>query len=68
MNLADQARGRIISLSFHVRLTPPDAPLGETDEATEIGRGLIREAMLLLKNAGEREGFAVEITATNVVY
>lgn len=63
------AEGRIISIDFHVRLTPPqDGRLGETDAAMAIGRGLIREAMLLLKNAGEAEGFEVEVTARQVVY
>lgn len=67
--LADQAEGRVISLGFHVRLTPPETKvLGHTDAAVEIGRGLVCEAMLLLKTAGEREGFVVEISATNVVY
>lgn len=66
--LADKAEGRIISLSFYVKLTPPDAPLGETEMAMEIGRGLVREAMLLLKNAGEREGFVVDITVSSIVY
>lgn len=68
LGTAAQAEGRTISLGFHVRLTPPDAPPGDTDSAMEIGRGLIREAMLMLKSTGEAEGFAVEITATNVVY
>lgn len=67
--LADQAEGRIISLSFHIKLTPPQTGvIGHTDMAVEIGRGLIREAMLMLRNTGEAEGFAVEITATNTVY
>lgn len=67
--LADQAEGRVISLGFHVQLTPPETSmLGRTDAAIVIGRGLIQEAMLLLKTAGEREGFVVEISATNVVY
>lgn len=68
MPSADNAEGRTVSLGFYVKLTPPDAPIGETDSAMEIGSGLIREAILLLKNAGEREGFTVEIYATNVVY
>ncbi len=67
--LADQAEGRVISLGFYVRLTPPETGvLGHTDAAIAIGRGLIREAMLLLKMTGEREGFVVEVSATNVVY
>jgi len=66
--MADKSDGRVISLYFHVKLTPPAAPLGHTDYAEAIGKGLIKEAMLLLKNAGEAEGFTVQITATNVVY
>lgn len=66
--LADKAEGRIISLYFHIKFTPPAAPLGETDNADLIGIGLIKEAMLLLKTAGEKEGFNVQITATNIVY
>lgn len=66
--LADKAEGRIISLYFHIKLTPPDVPLGDTDGADLIGIGLIKEAMLLLKTAGEKEGFSVQITATNIVY
>lgn len=67
--LADKAEGRVISMSFHVKLTAPQGgELGDTDEAMLIGRGLIREAMLLLKTAGEREGFVVDVTATNTVY
>ena len=67
--LAAKAGGRGISIGFHVRLTPPqDGKLGDTDAATEIGRGLIREAMLMLTNTGEAEGFAVEVEAQQAVY
>jgi hypothetical protein len=56
-------------MDFHVTLTPPQGgELGETEIAVEIGRGLIREAMLMLKNAGEAEGFVVEVEARQVVY
>ena len=69
MNLAAQAPRRIISLGFHVRLTPPPGgEMGDTDVAMLIGRGLIKEALLLLKNAGEAEGFAVDVDAIQVVY
>lgn len=67
--LAAKAEGRVISIGFHVRLTPPqDGRLGETDAAIEIGRGLIHEAMLMLKNTGEAEGFVVEVEAQQVAY
>jgi len=66
---AAKAEGRVISMYFYVRLIPPQTgQLGETDMAIEIGRGLIHEAMLLLKNAGEAEGFAVEVEAKQMVY
>lgn len=66
---ADQAEGRIISLAFYVRLTPPQGGgLGDTDAAIAIGRGLVREAMLLLKNTGEAEGFVVDVEARQTVY
>lgn len=60
--------GRVISMRFTVKLTPPDGPLGETDEVTEVGYGLLYEVIKLLKIAGKREGFAVEISGTNLVY
>ena len=71
--LSDKAQGRIIHLSFDVTLIPPGHPvawadLGDTDAAIDIGKGLILEAMMLLKSSCEAEGFKVEITATNVVY
>lgn len=69
VNLAATAPRRIISIGFHVRLTPPQGgELGDTDVAALIGRGLIKEAMLLLKNAGEAEGFVVDVEAIQVVY
>lgn len=60
-------------MSFDVTLIPPGHPvawadLGETDAAMEIGKGLIREAMLMLKTAGEKEGFTVDIEARQVIY
>ena len=63
------AQGLVISLMFGVRLTPPkDGELGETDAAAAIGEGLIREAMLMLKNTGEAEGFEVDIEVRQIVY
>lgn len=68
--MAVAAEGRVISMTFHVTMTPrePVRVLGHTDAPFEIGRGLIREAMLLLKNAGSAEGFDVDVDATQVVY
>lgn len=73
MSLAAKAQGRVIHMSFDVTLIPPGHPikladLGDTDAAVDIGEGLIREAMLMLKNAGEAEGFTVQIEARQVVY
>lgn len=69
MSLASKAEGRVISMNFYVRLTPPqDGELGETDAAMAIGRGLIRESMLVLKAAAEKEGFEVFMDATPRVY
>jgi len=69
VNLAAKAEGRVISMSFYVRLTPPQGgEMGETEAAVEIGRGLIREAMLMLKNTGEAEGFVVDVEVRQLVY
>lgn len=42
--------------------------MGDTDAAVAIGEGLIREAMLMLKNTGEAEGFQVEMEVRQIVY
>lgn len=69
MNLAAKAQGRIIHQSFDITMIPPqDGELGETDMAFEIGKGLIREAIQLLRAAAEKEGFAVEIEFGQAVY
>lgn len=66
---ASLAQGRVISIMFGVRLTPPQTDhLGDTDQAVAIGEGLIREAMLMLKNTGEAEGFEVDIEVRQIVY
>lgn len=70
---AEQAQGRIIHMSFDITLIPPGHPvewekLGDTDEAREIGKGLIREAMLMLQNTCKAEGFTVEVEARQVIY
>lgn len=69
MSLANSAEGRVISLVFFVRLTPPQGSLlGETDSAMKIGEGIAHEAMLLLKRAGEAEGFAVDVRVQPAQY
>jgi hypothetical protein len=67
--LAGLAEGRIISMNIYVRLTPPQTgEIGHTEPASAIGRGLIRESMLLLRTAAEKEGFEVFMEATARIY
>ncbi len=69
MNLAAKAQGRIIHQSFDVTMIPKQGGvLGDTDPAWEIGVGLMREAMLVLQAAAEKEGFEVKIEFGQVVY
>lgn len=70
MSLADTTQGRVISQSIRIVLTPPQAgACGEdTDTAADIGIGLMREAMWVLRAAAEREGFRVEIEFRQLVY
>ena len=66
---ASLAEGRTISMTVYVRLTPPETSVyGDTDAATEIGRGLIRESMRLLKTAAEAEGFDVFMEVQSRIY
>ena len=52
-----------------VRLTPPQGGvLGETDVASRIGKGLVHEALLMIRSAAEAEGFDVTIEVSQVVY
>lgn len=67
--LAQRSQGRIIHAVADIRLTPPDVhPVGETDMAMEIGRGLVDEAMRMLKATCEGEGFTVDISIRLVVF
>lgn len=69
MNLAAKAQGRIIHQMVDITMIPPQGgELGETDMAFEIGKGLIREAVNVLRSAAEKEGFTVEIEFGQVVY
>lgn len=62
------AQGRVISLAFNLRLTPPqDEGLGTTDAAIEIGRRIVQETMLILRHKGEAAGFIVDVEARQVV-
>ena len=67
-SLAEQAQGRIISAHIDVKLTPPEAELGETDAADDIGHLLIGGALRLLKLAAERNGFKVEISGSQGIF
>lgn len=72
-NTSGSLDGRVIHVILDVMLTPPGHPvswaeLGDTDRAMEIGRGLVREAVAMIKTAGEAEGFAVQINAREVVF
>jgi len=49
-------------------MTPAQGELGDTDPAWDIGIGLMKEAMLLLQAAAEKEGFTVQIEFGQVVY
>lgn len=66
--LSEQVQGRIISAHIDMKLTPPQCELGETDAAWDIGHNLVQGAMRLMQEAGDRNGFKVEITYTLVVY
>jgi len=70
MKLADKVGGRIISHQISIQLVHNngEGELAETDDAEEIGNGLILEAMKVLKMAAEAEGFTVIIRGTQFVY
>jgi hypothetical protein len=63
-----KAEGRVIHIKVDIRMTPPDEEVGHTDEAMALGLGIIKEALLLIKTAGEREGLKVDITQTTTVF
>ena len=68
-DLARQSCGRLIHATADIRIEPPAVKqVGETDMAMEIGRGLVNEALRMLKTACESEGFAVDISIRLVVY
>jgi len=70
-SLAEKVEGRTIHITIDVWMVPPAVAsqyLGNSDIAFEIGSGLIHEALLMLKNTGEAEGFTVEIKTRQVVY
>lgn len=69
MTLAADSQGRIIHQSFDITMIPPQVgEPGHTDMAYEIGKGLIREAVEIIRAAAEKEGFKVEIEYGQVVY
>jgi len=69
MTLAARVEGRTIHITVDVWLAPPEGQdVGEVDPALEIGKGLIREALMLLKAAADAEGFSIDIKAKQVVF
>ena len=69
MTLAAMVEGRTIHITVDVWLSPHEGQdVGEVEPALEIGKGLIREAFMLLKAAGEAEGFTIDIKAKQVVF
>lgn len=69
VRLADLVHGRTVSCNIYVKLVPPKVDkVGETNAALAIGKGLINEAMLLLKSAAELEGFEVDIEISMRAY
>jgi len=66
---AELCEGRTISGTLYFKLTPKEPqPTGHTDMARAIGKGLVNEALALLRLAAEKEGFEVEIKDTIWVY
>lgn len=60
--LAEQTGGRTIHGVIDVVLAAPQkGETGHTAPARAIGEGLIQEMGLLVKNAGEAEGFEVDV-------
>lgn len=61
--------GRTLHLTIDVWLSPPDqVKVGPTLPAWEIGRGLLKESVGMLKNTLEAEGFKVKAETQMVIY
>jgi len=69
MSLADQAEGRTISISIHLRLVPPRADrLGHTDAAMAIAAQIVDGIVDGIRQSGITEGFDVTIEPQRLVY
>ena len=69
MSLADQGEGRIVSLYFNVKLTPPvDGPVGETDGASKIVKDLQIAGAKALQKVVEGQGYNVDITTAYFIF
>jgi hypothetical protein len=61
--------GRKLHLTIDVWLSPPSQEkVGSTSPAWEIGRGLLKESIGMLRNTLEAEGFEVNIDTQMVIY
>lgn len=69
LKIVPAADGRTVHATLDIWLTHPDpAVVGDVDVGMEIGKGLVREAVMLLKSAAEKEGFSVDAKFKQVVY
>jgi len=69
LKIVPPAEGRTIHATIDVWLTHQNPEVvGDTDIGMEIGKGLVRESMLILKTSAEREGYTVDARAKEVVY
>lgn len=67
--LIDQAEGRVVTLYFKVRLSPPeDMPIGETDGAQQIADVLQSEGSAALKKVVEGQGYNVAISTACFIF
>lgn len=69
LKIVPPAEGRTIHATIDIWITHHDPKrVGDIDAGLEIGKGLVRESMLLLENAARREGFEIEAKLRQVVY
>lgn len=69
MKLIDQGEGRVVSLHYSVKLSPPvDGPIGETEGAAEIAKALQAAGSKALHEVVRDQGYQIDITATALIY
>lgn len=69
MSLIDQGEGRIVSLHFRVKLSPPEGmPYGETDGAADIAKVLLETGSAALKEVVAGQGYDIEILTTYFIF